>query len=71
MNTTIFKKSIIVQSGIRVCRVDFFQKINNRACTIIREARVDQPGGCGPKTPHFRERAKSTTLPIPRGISTT
>ena len=34
------QKWIIMQSGMRACREDFFRKINNRACTIIRETRV-------------------------------
>ena len=33
-------KSIIVQTKIRQCRVDFFLKINKRACTSIRYTRV-------------------------------
>ena len=35
-----FSKWIIVQTQIRPCRVDFFLKINKRACTTIRYTRV-------------------------------
>ena len=35
-----FSKSINVQTKIRPCRVDFFLKINKRACTSIRYTRV-------------------------------
>ena len=35
-----FSKSINVQTKIRPCRVEFFLKINKRACTSIRYTRV-------------------------------